>query len=58
MTSNNTVFLHIGQCGNQIGEMFWERVQRHAIAHGGSPFLDEDGKAPAILIDTEPKASC
>lgn len=35
----STVFVHVGQCGNQIGSTFWEKAWSSKIP--SSPFFDE-----------------
>lgn len=49
-----TVFVHVGQCGNQVGAQFWEEAAKErVVAH--PLFRREDGAARAVFADTEPK---
>eukprot|EP00741_Cyanophora_paradoxa_P001241 tig00000074_g1198.t1 len=49
----STVVLQVGQCGNQLGGEWWRLVQADASA--SRSFIDSDGKARCVLIDSEPK---
>ena len=62
----SSLFLHIGQCGNQVGQAFWHEVEEwygsrpveQKSSHGREahlPFSLLDGTLPCILIDTETK---
>lgn len=65
----STVYLHVGQCGNQIARELWPllHAETASVQHGlakntvntSSPFFEPSaqGKARprAILVDTEPK---
>ncbi len=65
----STVYLHVGQCGNQIARELWpllhaesispQHAQNKALVNTSSPFFNPNshGKAQprAILVDTEPK---
>ena len=49
----STIYLHVGQAGNEIGGAFWqlaaaERPPRRWL-------LDERGRCRCVLVDTEPK---
>lgn len=60
-----TVWLHVGQAGNQVGGHLWQRhadyIQplleqtQHAPASLYCPGMSSDAYARALLIDTEPK---
>lgn len=65
-----SVILQVGQCGNQIGQQFWQRTVNyaHLYKHNKTtcesqqcqclthlPFFNEHSEAKAILVDTEPK---
>jgi hypothetical protein len=52
-TTMSTVFISVGQCGNQVGSAFWQRAA--ALPCASNSFFDEYGKARAILVDAEPK---
>lgn len=49
----STVYLHVGQAGNEIGGAFWR------LASAEKPpkrwLFDERGRCRAVLVDTEPK---
>ncbi|XP_072180811.1 uncharacterized protein [Diadema setosum] len=49
----STVFLHIGQCGNQLGQQFWQTVLRDEEAK--RTLCRRDNKLPSIHVDTEKK---
>ena len=67
----STVFLHVGQCGNQLGQSFWQEVDGwYSRPPGWSapakptaatqtspqlPFSLLDRTLPCVLIDTESK---
>ena len=63
----STVFISIGQCGNQIGNSFWETVlswnraeEKHTTTKPtkGSycvPFMKRTGDIPWIMVDSERK---
>ena len=49
----STIYVHVGQAGNAVGEAFWtlaakEKPTKHWL-------FDERGRAKAVLVDTEPK---
>ena len=52
----STIFLHVGQAGNEIGAKFW------ALAAAEKPprqwFFDEHGRCRCVMVDTEPKVCC
>ncbi|XP_034619731.1 LOW QUALITY PROTEIN: tubulin delta chain-like [Trachemys scripta elegans] len=54
----SAVWLHVGQCGNQIGEEWWQILTRENVPHAEAdryPFCSPDGKLSAICVDSEPK---
>lgn len=51
----STVFLHVGQCGNQVGIPFWKRAAKDENVKNGRTFLHEDGTQRSLHIDSEPK---
>ncbi|XP_041104101.1 tubulin beta chain-like isoform X3 [Polyodon spathula] len=54
----SAVWLHVGQCGNQIGQEWWRIITEgagHSIEADRYPFLSRDGKLGAICVDSEPK---
>ncbi len=55
LCSDWMITIQIGQAGNQIGAAFWQRAIRVSDHITANPFLNNDGKARCILVDTEPK---
>ena len=61
----STVFVSIGQCGNQVGNSFWETVlnwNRNEVKHTAPakdtysvPFMKRSGGIPWIMVDSERK---
>ncbi|XP_039593061.1 tubulin beta chain-like [Polypterus senegalus] len=54
----SAVWLHVGQCGNQIGQEWWRLIADRAGPNCPSdrhPFVSSDGKLAAICVDSEPK---
>lgn len=63
----STVFVSIGQCGNQVGNAFWETVvnwsrteEKHPIKKSAKdsyhiPFMKRTGEIPWIMVDSERK---
>ena len=66
----SSVFVHVGQCGNQLGQAFWSEVDEWYVLgrrrRGPTanprpppiqplPFSLLDGTLPCVLVDTEPK---
>lgn len=58
------VFVNLGQCGNQLGLVFWREVEGwHKRAQLGTakdtkhrfPYSTLDGSLPCVLVDTERK---
>ena len=48
-----TVHVHVGQCGTQLGGTFWSHARHDTASH--APLFDEDGRARALLVDSEPR---
>ena len=63
----STVFVSVGQCGNQVGCSFWDTVlnwskteEKHPtkkLAKDGyqAPFMKRNGNIPWIMVDSERK---
>ncbi|CAC5421178.1 TUBD [Mytilus coruscus] len=51
----SAVFLHVGQCGNQIGKAFWRKTSQDKAVHEGHTFIHPDGKQRSVHVDSEPK---
>ncbi|VDI28274.1 Hypothetical predicted protein [Mytilus galloprovincialis] len=51
----SAVFLHVGQCGNQIGKAFWKKTSQDKAVHEGHTFIHHDGKQRSVHVDSEPK---
>lgn len=60
----STVFVHVGQCGNQIGHKFWAESTevaesnpnvKHAFWTPGGPGRDSGGHMRSVFIDSEKK---
>ncbi|KAL4217210.1 hypothetical protein ACF0H5_023662 [Mactra antiquata] len=51
----STVFIQIGQCGNQIGHAFWRKVVKDDEITKSHSFIHTDGKLRAVVVDSEPK---
>ena len=60
----STVFLSVGQCGNQVGHSFWETVlnwnktehkQSTKRPVKDSNFMKRNGNIPWIMVDSERK---
>ncbi|XP_062813857.1 uncharacterized protein LOC100553684 isoform X3 [Anolis carolinensis] len=50
----SAVWLQVGQCGNQIGQEWWQIIANQGEADA-SPFGSLDGRLSAICVDSEPK---
>ena len=54
----STVCVQVGQCGNQVGEAYFDQLSR---ADDGETFFRERARggrtARAVLVDTEPRVS-
>ncbi|XP_053265399.1 uncharacterized protein LOC128423868 isoform X4 [Podarcis raffonei] len=52
----SAVWLQIGQCGNQIGQEWWQIVTSTSSREADIyPFCSQDGHLSAICVDSEPK---
>ncbi|KAK7493279.1 hypothetical protein BaRGS_00015405 [Batillaria attramentaria] len=51
----STVFVHVGQCGNQVGEHLWKCIAKDGTAKQSHSFTSHDGWHRAVHIDSEPK---
>ncbi|XP_019363562.1 PREDICTED: tubulin beta chain-like [Gavialis gangeticus] len=54
----SAVWLQVGQCGNQIGQEWWQLLTQKSALQGEAdrhPFCSLDGKLSAICVDSEPK---
>ncbi|XP_078072030.1 tubulin delta chain-like isoform X2 [Mustelus asterias] len=54
----STIWLQIGQCGNQIGQEWWKFVANEKAPNSAVdryPFHTPDGKLSALSVDSEPK---
>ena len=49
----STVFLHVGQAGNEIGAALWSLAAKEKPPRQW--LFDERGRARCVLVDTEPK---
>ena len=49
----STLFLHVGQAGNEIGSAFWSLAGKEKPPKQW--LYDERGRARCVLVDTEPK---
>ncbi|XP_060680425.1 tubulin delta chain-like isoform X2 [Hemiscyllium ocellatum] len=54
----STIWLQIGQCGNQVGQEWWKLVTNEKAPNSTLdryPFRAPDGKLSALCVDSEPK---
>ncbi|XP_076458939.1 tubulin delta chain-like isoform X1 [Babylonia areolata] len=51
----STVFLHVGQCGNQVSQPLWKCIERDGAALESRTFTSHDGWHRAVHVDSEPK---
>ena len=62
----STVFVSVGQCGNQVGYSYWEtvlnwniteekRIKKPAKDGFHAPFMKRNGDIPWIMVDSERK---
>ncbi|XP_071100932.1 tubulin delta chain-like [Haliotis cracherodii] len=51
----STVFLHVGQCGNQTGRSFWKTVIKDQSVNDSHTFVDHNGIQRSVHVDSEPK---
>ncbi|XP_053322895.1 tubulin delta chain-like [Spea bombifrons] len=49
------VWLQVGQCGNQVGQEWWELLSGGASEADRYPYVSRNGIANAICVDSEPK---
>ncbi|KAM8967623.1 tubulin delta chain-like [Pelodytes ibericus] len=49
------VWLQVGQCGNQIGQEWWQIITNNATEEGRLSYFSRDGAIKAICVDSEPK---
>ncbi|KAM4705571.1 uncharacterized protein WCC33_010398 [Rhinophrynus dorsalis] len=49
------VWLQIGQCGNQIGQEWWQILSNNSSQADRYPYFSCDGMINAICVDSEPK---
>jgi hypothetical protein len=48
--------VHVGQCGNQVGQEFWELATASTPVSSCSPLYNQpDGMARCVMVDSEPK---
>ncbi|XP_078667004.1 tubulin delta chain-like [Branchiostoma floridae x Branchiostoma belcheri] len=50
-----TVFVQVGQCGNQIGQQFWTQVLPLKDTKEGIPFFNANERLRSVHVDSEPK---
>ncbi|XP_078396990.1 tubulin delta chain-like [Cetorhinus maximus] len=54
----SSIWLQIGQCGNQIGQEWWKLIANERAPNSAVdryPFYTYDGKLSALCVDSEPK---
>ncbi|KAL3855216.1 hypothetical protein ACJMK2_014436 [Sinanodonta woodiana] len=51
----STVFVQVGQCGNQIGHSLFKKVAKDDNVKQSHSFMAPDGTFRAVAIDSEPK---
>lgn len=49
------IWLQVGQCGNQIGQEWWQILTNNAAETDRYPYFSRDGLINGICIDSEPK---
>ncbi|XP_018429705.1 PREDICTED: tubulin delta chain-like [Nanorana parkeri] len=49
------IWLQVGQCGNQIGQEWWQILANNAAEADRYPYFSRDGLINAICVDSEPK---
>ncbi|KAG8546509.1 hypothetical protein GDO81_018767 [Engystomops pustulosus] len=49
------IWLQVGQCGNQIGQEWWQILGSNIPEDERYPYFSRDGLINAICVDTEPK---
>lgn len=50
-----SIFVQIGQCGNQVGDALWSMLEKHHEKEAMHKFFRSNGAPRCILVDTEPK---
>lgn len=51
----STVYLHVGQCGNQVGHAFWKKVDKDSSVKESHSYIHPDDKQRSVHVDSEPK---
>ncbi|XP_067835000.1 tubulin delta chain-like isoform X2 [Heptranchias perlo] len=54
----STIWLQVGQCGNQVGQEWWKLVTNERAPNSAVnryPFYTASGKLSALCVDSEPK---
>lgn len=51
----STVFIQVGQCGNQVGFQLWKLFQDEVSIRNNTVFSRSSERARCILVDSEPK---
>ncbi|XP_056374708.1 tubulin delta chain-like isoform X2 [Hyla sarda] len=49
------IWLQVGQCGNQIGQEWWQILSSNVAEADRFPYFSRDGLINAICVDSEPK---
>ncbi|CAH2291489.1 tubulin delta chain-like isoform X2 [Pelobates cultripes] len=49
------IWLQVGQCGNQIGNEWWQILNNNASEEGRYNYFSRDNSLNAICVDSEPK---
>ncbi|XP_044150372.1 tubulin delta chain-like isoform X1 [Bufo gargarizans] len=49
------MWLQVGQCGNQIGQEWWQLLSSNVADADRYPYFSRDGLINAVCVDTEPK---
>ena len=53
----SSVFIQVGQCGNQVGFQFWKLLRDEISLHNNTVFNRDTERARCILVDSEPKVT-
>ncbi|KAH3787469.1 tubulin delta chain-like [Dreissena polymorpha] len=51
----STVFVQIGQCGNQVGQALWKKIIKDEEVKNSYSFVDNEQRLRAVAVDSEPK---
>ncbi|KAM5157382.1 tubulin delta chain-like [Mantella aurantiaca] len=51
----SVMWLQVGQCGNQIGQEWWQILANSGAETDRYPYFSRDGPINAICVDSEPK---